>query len=434
VTDHPPDLAEAGRSAPSRALLVVLAAGFAVVPCLFATGLRDVFAVPKLTGLWLVLVAALLVVAAGRFLDAPTGTPLRWTAAVDVALVSFLVLNVLAAAASTDRRQSLFGERLQHQGLLTLLLYAGLFLLARHVVFDVSRLTLLFAGITAGAIAVATYAIVQRAGLDPIWDGPLPDGRVFSSIGQPNALAAYLVLALPPAAFLARIATGARRAALVVATGGIVAALVLTLSRGGLVALVVMAILAVGLLRRRRLAAAALVAGAAAGGAVLAGGRDEGGLSTRNHLDSWHVAARIALDHPFLGTGQETFPDVFPRYSAKVLAPERAAYFDAFRVESAHNVYLTMAAGTGILSLLAYVALIIGTSLVVVQAARATGDQRLRLALFVVVVAAAGHVATDAFLTAELTGSALFWTLLGAGTGMASRFAELSDKGSSPSV
>jgi hypothetical protein len=43
--------------------------------------------------------------------------------------------------------------------------------------------------IAIGASVVAGYALLQRVGLDPVWS-ELRDGRVFSTIGQPNALGA----------------------------------------------------------------------------------------------------------------------------------------------------------------------------------------------------------------------------------------------------
>ena len=122
---------------------------------------------------------------------------------VDVAVAFFVVLNVAAWSFSTDRRQSLYGERLQSQGLLTVLLYVGFFYVARLSLTGGRRLRQLAFAITIGATLVAGYALVQKAGFDPIWRGHLPMGRVFSSIGQLNALAAYLVLAIPiPASLL----------------------------------------------------------------------------------------------------------------------------------------------------------------------------------------------------------------------------------------
>ena len=130
---------------------------------------------------------------------------------VDFALLAFLGWNVVAFVWSTDRHQSLFGERYQYQGLLTLGLYAGGFLLARLAFGDRRLRTRLFAAVTVGAVLVAGYALVQEIGLDPIWHGYLPAGRVFSSLGQSNSLAAYLVLAIPIAAFFARRTPGVPR-------------------------------------------------------------------------------------------------------------------------------------------------------------------------------------------------------------------------------
>ncbi len=409
----------------------LLSVGCVVVPCLFTTRLRDVFVVPKLAALWVLLIAGLVLVAVSPLVGQPTGRPLRWCPAVDIPGISFVVLTVLATAFSTDRHQSLFGERLQYQGLLIVFLYGGLFLLARHVIVDARRLTLLFSGITAGAVVVAGYALLQKAGLDPFWKGFLPDGRVFSTFGQPNALAAYLVIALPPACHLARVTRGAARAVVSVATAGIVGALLLTLSRGGLVGLVALTIVPLGVLLRRRLASAVagVVVVASAGALSVPAVRSafsslsprrggQGQLSAENHLDQWRVAGRIALDHPLLGTGPETFPDVFPRFSRDVLSPERAVYFDAFRVESAHNVYLTMAANTGLPTLLAYLVLVGAVLVLMIRMAGSAEDEGLRLGLLALAAAALGHLATDGFMSAEVTSTGLFWILLGAGIGI----------------
>ncbi len=121
-----------------------------------------------------------------------------------------------------------------------------------------------------------------------------------------------------------------------------------------------------------------------------------------------------------LGTGPETFPDVFPRYSHAVLPTDRAAALDAFRVESPHNVYLGIAAGSGIPAALAYLAVLAGAFVALARAAR-NAPRELRVALVAVLAAAAGHVVTDAFMTAEVTSSLLFWVLLGAALGSISR-------------
>ena len=162
-----------------------------------------------------------------------TRSRFRWIGIVDVPVLAFVLLNLVALAFSTDRHQSLFGERLQHQGVLTTLLYVAFFYLARVLISDRQQMLRLFVAVAIGATAVASYAIIQKLGLDPIWKGYLPSGRVFSTIGQPNALAGYLVLAIPITAALAIEQKGLLRVATLAGLALMIGALLLTYSRGG---------------------------------------------------------------------------------------------------------------------------------------------------------------------------------------------------------
>jgi O-antigen ligase len=307
----------------------------------------------------------------------------------------------------------------------------GFFYVARLSVTDGLGMRLLLYTVAAGATLVSGYALVQEAGLDPVWEGYLPGGRVFSSIGQPNALAAYFVLAIPVSLALVFGTRGSVRVAVVLAISAMIAGLVLTRSRGGYLGfLTALAVLTVGsraLLRaparrvRRGVAAALVAAVVIVVTAVAAGGlrrmsTDE--PSVRFHLDAWRVAAQVAVEHPILGTGPETFPDVFPRYSHAVLPAERATALDAFRVESPHNVYFGIAAGSGIPALAAYLGIIAGFFVATVRAARS--EPRERVALVAVLAAVAGHLVTSAFMTADVTSTWLFWVLMGSALGLAS--------------
>ena len=71
--------------------------------------------------------------------------------------------------------------------------HVGMFLAARVAVTSLRRLTALLVILTGGATIVAGYAIVQKASIDPVWGRRIEYERAFASIGQPNALAAYLV-------------------------------------------------------------------------------------------------------------------------------------------------------------------------------------------------------------------------------------------------
>jgi O-antigen ligase len=402
-----------------------------LVPCLFTTRLDAVFVVPKLAALWAILAVAL-AAATVRTIVSGSRASFATLAAVDIPLVAFVVLNVAASAHSIDGRQSLYGERLQYQGLLTLLLYVGWFYIARSSVADLTGLRRLACAIAAGGALVAAYGLVQRWGLDPIWDGFLPGGRVFSSIGQSNALAAYLVLAIP---LTAAGLFGRRALVRGLALAGVVAmvaALLFTFSRGGYLGLIAVGVvLAAGWRRelgagsrRAAYAAAVLVAGAAVLGAGQARaapeelGRvlDAGDESARIHVDMWRVAAHVAIDNPLLGTGPETFPLVFPRYSHAVLADDRAAALDAYRVESPHDVYLAVAAGSGVPALAAYLVLLAGFGVLMLRAAR-TATREVRVLLVAVLAAIVGHAVTDAFMTAEVTSAWLAWAIMGATLG-----------------
>ena len=418
----------------SVGLPALLFSACVVVPCLFTTRLHAVFVVPKLAALWAILALGLLLVAVGSMRSSRH----RSLSAVDVAIGLFLALNLAAWLFSIDRRQSLYGERLQYQGLLTTLLYAGYFYLARVSIADVRRLRLLLCGVAAGAGLVAAYALVQRAGLDPIWDGFLPGGRVFSSIGQSNALAAYLVLALALSSVLIFDGRIWIRAPALAAVGAMMLALMFTFSRGGYLGfLAAGAVLAVGWrpelsMRAKRVACAAaalLVAGVAATALVQPAGAtgvesfrrvvSRSDESVRIHTSAWRVAAQIAMEHPLLGTGQETFPEVLPGYSHAVLSTDRAAALDAYRVESPHNVFLGVAAGSGIPALLAYLGVLAAFVVATLRATRCA-ERDTRLLLVAALAGVVGHTVTDCFMTAELTSTWLTWLAMGAVLGVVS--------------
>jgi O-antigen ligase len=405
----------------------------------FTTRYDDVFTLPKLVVLW----AALVAIAWLLVVWAPPAAVVRWQPPVDVALGLFVALNAVALARSTDHHQSVFGERLQHQGALTLLLGVAFFFVARIAVRDADALRRVLTGMVVGATVVSGYAVVQAVGLDPIWGRDLPGDRVFSTIGQPNALAAYLVLVLPVALVLAWHARRWARLAAAVGATAMLATLVLTLSRGGYVGLAAtVPVLLFGAFAdqrtRRRAVGGVVVAIVAVVAAIAAtpSGRslvrrasgpdpavDEalagsgGDISFRAHVDQWRVALRVIADHPLTGTGQETFPDQFPQASRLVLSPARVRYFDLFRVESPHNAFLGVAAGAGAPALMAYLAFLGAVLVALARSAAATVDRGTRLLLFAVLAALVGHVVTDQFMGPDVTGAWLAWCLAGAAVG-----------------
>jgi O-antigen ligase len=351
---------------------------------------------------------------------------------VDV-LLGYLALTTAATIRSPDPLHSVIGEPLQYQGQLASLCYGVALLAAGRAVVTEQRIRWLAGGIAAAATLVVAYGFVQQADLDPIWD-TLNRGRMFSTLGQANNLAAYLVLALPLVLGLT-LATQSllHRLALFILAAAVIGALGLTFSRGGYLggaaAVVAFAVLmgrrSVVTPRRLALAGASSLAIVAlvavmppvadSAGRVVDRARQitevEAG-SGAFHVDLWAVGVQMAVENPLFGVGPEIYPALFPRYRDEILPPDRAALLSRFRPESPHNVPIAIAVGTGVPALAAYVALIV--------VALAAGLRRWRRArpteralVAGVIAAVVGHVVTDVFVTAEVSTSWTFWVLLG---------------------
>jgi putative inorganic carbon (HCO3(-)) transporter len=426
-----------------RAIATILAVACLLLPLVFTIALDDVFAQPKTALLW----GFALVLGAMLALAVASGARPRRLGVLEVALLAYVVLYTLATILSVDPGHSLGGESLQYQGLLSALAYVVLLVGARSSIVTVPRVQGLAMGLLVAATIAATYAIAQGLGVDPIWSALFKD-RVFSTVGQANALAS--ILGMAGLLSLALIAGYSRRnQALVLAAVVIVAsALVLTFSRGGYMGVLIgLAVAGIVLLpgrswstARSRLSRVALpIVGAVLVVGALAivwppvngfAGRVAQRVlsipavsesSNRSHLDLWEVGIRMAAEHPLFGTGPDTYILIFPDYRDRVLTPDRAAIMARFRPESAHNVYISTAAGAGIPALIAYL-VIIGAALAAgIRAARRPLPAAARLALAGLMGAVAVHLVTDAFMTAEPSSSAIFWVLLGSIAGLAPR-------------
>lgn len=413
----------------------VLLASVVAIPVTFSIANADVFAMPKtivavgLAVLLLVLLGIRWIASGARLRDLRTSW-LAW------GVTAFVAWNALAIAFAVDPQHALIGERRQYQGLATTLAYVVYLLAAWATLRAPWRRTMLLAAVALGAIVVAGYAVVQGADLDPIWTN-LDSDRAFSTIGQANALAAYLVIALP-----LTVALAVRRSfAVQIPLAGLVilelAALAFTLSRGGFLGAVLGAIVLAAvtwprrgeLISGRGLALAGFTAAVAV--TLVAGVPDlrEGAervldrvfrpgevedASTSAHLDQWAVGAAIVADHPLVGTGQDSYVLMFDDYRDAVLEPERARIWQKYRPESPHNHYLAIAGGAGLPALTAYLGIVLTSALLGIRGMRRSGDARTWTVGAALLAAVAGHLVTDAFMTAEATGSVLFWVLLGA--------------------
>jgi O-antigen ligase len=413
-------------------MAAIVVAAVVVLPLVFVPSLDDGYALPKVSVLRVVgLVGATLFLGyvAGRGSLSRSADP-----RIDLPLACFAVLLLSASVVSVDPVQSFAGEPYQYQGLVTVLLYIASFYVARLSLGSPQGFRkILTATVCTGAV-VSVYGIAQGLGFDPFLSGPPDDARVISSVGQANNLAAYLDMVVisalglwPTAGRRSRIGLGA----LVVVT---LLALALTLSRGGYLGLAAaLGVLlvprfhapprrlvgAIGLTLASAMLAIALALPPARAIAERVADRvvatiDLGEGSIRMHLDLWRVGSQVALDHPLLGTGPETFPLVFRPYLDQVLPPDRAQLLGRFRLESPHNELIGVAAEMGLPALVAYLVFLIACAMACVRRARAADGASRSIAL-VVLATLATHVVTNFFMTPEVTTSELFWITIGAG-------------------
>lgn len=418
-----------------RGLLVhvmatVVLAAVVILPLVFVPSLDDGYALPKVLVLRAIgLVGAILFLGYVVVWGALT---VRADRGIDLPLACFAGLLVAASLASVDRVQSFAGEAYQYQGLVTVLLYIGSFYLARLSLGSSSGFRAILTAIVCTGAVVSAYGIAQAIGFDPFWSGP-PDNRVISSVGQPNDLAAYLDLVVIATVGLRPKAGNRVRLALDAVLAATLVALALTFSRGGYLALVAaVCVLAIPRLRvpQKRWVAigvtgAALVlattlavptvrafAERVADRALATGDLREG--SIRFHLDQWRLGIQVAVDHPLLGTGPETFPLVFRPYLDQVLPPDRAQLLGRFRLESPHNELIGVAAEMGLPALMAYTAFLVSCAAICVRRARASDGETGWMALVVLAVLVT-HVVTTFFMTPEVSTSEIFWIAMGAG-------------------
>jgi O-antigen ligase len=382
---------------------------------LFIPGLLESFEAPKAAIVRAFGLAAL----AAWLASSPERRRLRWQP-LDAAVAGWLMVEILSSAFSVAPRLSLLGDTEQHEGLLTSIGLAGLYVGARWGPPDPRRLRTTLHIAVAAAAAASAYALVQALGLDPliptrtaVYDVGRTFLRPYGSLGHPNLLGAVTASAL--AASLPLILLDHRRRwPLALAAGLLGTATLLTLSRAAWLGTVAGALVAAGLWRgtlrddstggapapgglpaRRR---AVLVAAAVTSAVVLivlgiAGGPLKarfaellapGGGSGRSRLEIWKTALACWEARPWLGQGPDTFALVFPRFQT----PDYWRFEWGTLPVHAHSIYLHTLATRGVLGLAAGMAWALGLLLAARRAWGTSADARRLLTPLLAALAA----------------------------------------------
>ena len=325
-------------------------------PLLWSNAFIARFTLPKFLALSLGVLLSALGLALSK------GTPLP---SLSSPLASSLIASAaalgLSAFFSLNRPLSLAGRYDSYAyGLWPLALYASAFLLSASLSERRRRQTLRLCLSVGGLIGL--YAGLQGLGFEILTGvGTLPQGRrAVSTLGSPVDLGAYLAALLPLALHWAL--KSEERALGWVLLLSITAGLLATLSRGALLggaagcALYLALGSGWGKFRARLkwllpvMAAAALLAFA---GLRLSSRSVKAADAARPEI--WNAAWRVFLDHPWLGTGPDTFEADFRRYRSeafiRVMGTQRLQAY-------AHNDFLQALATTGLAGTFAYAALL----------------------------------------------------------------------------
>lgn len=325
------------------------------VPLAWTTSVLAAYTLPKFAAL----AAGAALCAAGLALDWVQGrSPARRTP-LDLPIAAGLCALALSSCFSQDPLLSLFGRYNSYAyGLWPFLLYALLFYSSAWS-FQGARLRR-FLGLLLGVGAVTgAYAVLQTLGLDPFLKAVLPSGgRAVSTLGSPVDLGAFLVLLLPLALHWT-LAQGrwAGLLALSAISGGVIA----SGSRGAWLAAAAGALVYAGLAAKTRAPRAALLAGLVALGVA---GLSAGVLAQRGRrpadsarVEVWKTAWESFLRRPWLGSGPDTFEQVFRRHRTEgfVRGMSSTTHFQAH----AHNDLLQALATGGALGAAAYLFLLV---------------------------------------------------------------------------
>jgi O-antigen ligase/Tfp pilus assembly protein PilF len=319
---------------------------------------------------------------------------------LDIPLLVFLFSQTVSTIISIDPTTSLFGYYSRaHGGLLSYLAY-GLLYWAWVSNMDAKKSIRSLYFLTASFILVCLYGVAQRLGVDKdIWVQDVVN-RVFSSLGQPNWLAAWIV-AVVPLTWVFWLEKGKSKTGYVLwGLASLLSFLVLlfTKSRSGLLGFAVAdAVFWFFVFRKNTkitlswhisiLALAAVlgtiwtpsISSLLAGQPAQEVAPEPGGTESGDiRKIVWKGAIEIWKKHPILGTGVETF--AYSYWGVRPAQHNLTSEWE-YLYNKAHNEYLNFAANTGSLGFVSYLAFISVAVLAFRKNLRDRRNYKLNLAL-----------------------------------------------------
>ncbi len=354
----------------------------------------------------------------------------------DLFLLGFLIVVIIATYFSIHIPTAIHGKYKRYEGLLTFLNYGIIYFLAAQVLNKKTHLERL-AKITAfTGMAVAFYGLLQFVGADPLRWGrtPFEARKSFSSFGNPDLLAGYLVIVIP--VILALYLSAKEDWQKLMYGGGFLivsSCLLTTFTRGAWLATTFGLVLFSVLLGRKILAAKAreililaviflAVFVFTVIGSIATGQNslnlinrlnsitkfDQGSVFTRKEI--WKAAIKMVEDRPLFGLGPDTFRIASEHYET---FPYVKAVKGVTVADNAHNYVLQIAAGTGLLGITLFLVFIISSFIKNFRQAVTdnSSDKLIFVGLTISTIAYFSHLL---FGLSVVGSSAVFWIFLGA--------------------
>lgn len=165
-----------------------------IMPVIFLNNIYDIFGLTKTTAFrfftYILLFAWLIkIIADGKLTLSKT-----W---LYLPLGIFCISAVFSTIFSIDPLRSLYGEYKRYEGLFTILSYVIFFFITLNLMHDKEKILRCIRISIFSAILVSIYGLIQFFGKDPILQTTLSESpRIFSSMGNPVFLAAYLDIAI----------------------------------------------------------------------------------------------------------------------------------------------------------------------------------------------------------------------------------------------
>jgi len=404
-------------------MIAVLILGTSLI---FLPFLNDVFALPKLTLFRVVTILLILRWLWGenrlQNLLHEVGKP---RLSIDWAVIVWVIISGLATFTSVSPLLSLSGHyRFYFQGFIQIFCYA-------IVYFVVSKMRLAPGRIceywTCAVLISSVYGLVQFFGLDPVGWGHSSQGRIWSTLGNPNFFGAFLAMSIPLVLHFWIISHKKWEKILALVSGVLaVACLWFTYSRAAWVstgiAFIIYFIL-IGRQSRRKLLVPVIVTLAVTGVFALSNPHQVRNFATRfasifqieevdiqSRLSEYRSSLRIVKEYPLLGTGLDTHSVVFrqymePGYEKVTAGLAQPGY--------AHNEFVQLAATTGLVGLTGYIFLL---GMIIVTLVRAWRNAGKNSEARIWVVALASALLTlevqSQFSFSPLATTVLWWFLL----------------------